>query len=90
MLRPASVTFYVTSTPTQLIRRHRLLPASAEEGNVHVRRRFWADQVIASDDGFVPATLVYADLAASGEPRLREHAERLRRTDARFVELDRS
>lgn len=90
MLRPASVTFYVTGTPTQLVRRHRLVPASAQEGNVHVRRRFWADEGIVTREGLVPTTLVYADLVTSGEPRLLEHAERLRRTDARLVELDRS
>lgn len=36
----------------------------------------------------VPSVLVYGDLVASGEPRLREHADRLRRRDDRLIRLD--
>lgn len=88
MLRPASVTFYVTGVPTRLVREHRLVPAPRQDGNVHLRRRFWDEQVVPGSDGLAPATLVFADLVTSGEPRLREHAERLRRADARLLELD--
>ncbi|SSC23823.1 Transcriptional regulator, AbiEi 2 antitoxin, Type IV TA system, partial [Klenkia terrae] len=88
MLRPESVTFYVTRTPTQLVRQHRLVPVPRKEANVHLKRRFWDEQVVRGSKGLAPTTLVFADLVTSGEPRLREHAERLRRADARLLELD--
>ncbi|MGW4110333.1 type IV toxin-antitoxin system AbiEi family antitoxin [Actinosynnema sp. NPDC004786] len=84
-LVPATLTLYAAEPPRSLIGRHRL--ARAERGgNVHVRRRFWtADR----QSWIVPSTLIYADLLASGDPRQREHADRMRSSDDRLAGLDR-
>lgn len=86
-LRPTTATFYVEALPVELVAGFRLRRDDAA-GTVHFRRRFWR----RSDDGveLVPSPLVFADLLASGDPRQREHAERVRRADDRLVELDRS
>ena len=84
-LRPVDATFYVDRLPNAVVTTHRLRPDPA--GPVHVRQRFWQHD---DRDPVVPAPLVYADLLASGEPRQREHAERIRARDPRLVELDRT
>ncbi|MBN6034248.1 type IV toxin-antitoxin system AbiEi family antitoxin [Amycolatopsis sp. 195334CR] len=86
-LRPSSLTLYVEETPLSLIGRHRLVRAE-EDGNVHLRRRFW--QVPEETAWSVPSTLVYADLLASGDPRQREHGDRIRTSDDRLTRLDRT
>lgn len=84
-LIPATLTLYAAERPRSLIGRHRLVRAE-REGNVHVRRRFWtADR----QSWIVPSTLIYADLLASGDPRQREHADRMRSSDDRLASLDR-
>lgn len=86
-LRPSTVTLYVDEIPAALVARFRLRRDDAD-GTVHFRRRFWPRQ----DPGatLVPSPLVYADLVSSGDPRQREHAERIRGIDDRLVELDRT
>lgn len=86
-LRPTTATFYVEEAPGELIARFRLRRDDAG-GTIHFRRRFWKQQSPGAD--VVPSPLVYADLVSSGDPRQREHAERIRRIDDRLVELDRS
>jgi len=86
-LRPATATFYVEEVPTDLVARFRLRPDDAD-GTVHFRRRFWQHR--SPDATLVPSPLVYADLVSSGDPRQREHAERIRGVDDRLVELDRT
>lgn len=86
-LRPTTATFYVDEIPSELVARFRLR-RDAVDGTVHFRRRFW--HPTASSAGLVPSPLIYADLVSSGDPRQREHAERIRRTDDRLVQLDRS
>jgi hypothetical protein len=86
-LRPTTATFYLDETPGELIARFRLRRDDAG-GKIHFRRRFWKQQSPGAD--LVPSPLVYADLVSSGDPRQREHAERIRRVDDRLVELDRS
>jgi hypothetical protein len=86
-LRPTTATFYVDEVPVVLVAKFRLRRDDAD-GTVHVRRRFW--QWPQPDTTLVPSPLVYADLVSSGDPRQREHAERIRRIDDRLVELDRS
>ncbi|KOX13787.1 hypothetical protein ADK67_43530 [Saccharothrix sp. NRRL B-16348] len=84
-LVPATLTLYADEVPRALVRRHRMLPAG-KDGNVQFRRRFWQ----VEDEGWaVPSVLTYADLLASGDPRQREHADRIRRGDDRLAELDR-
>ena len=84
-LIPAALTLYADERPRSLIGKHRL--ARAEQGgNVHVRRRFWT---VARQSWIVPPTLIYADLLASGDPRQREHADRIRISDDRLADLDR-
>lgn len=86
-LRPASLTLYAAELPVRLVARHRLARADGG-GNVTVRHRFWR---MPDDTGWlVPAPLVYADFVSSGDPRQREHADRLSGLDDRLVELDRS
>ncbi|QFU86577.1 hypothetical protein YIM_06825 [Amycolatopsis sp. YIM 10] len=86
-LRPSTLTLYVEKTPLSLIGRHRMTRAEGT-GNVHLRQRFW--QVTEEDSGSVPPTLIYADLLASGDPRQREHGDRIRASDDRLTRLDRT
>jgi hypothetical protein len=93
-LRPAGAVLYGEEIPARLLAKHRCQKAAdAKDANVVVRRRFWTVPGGVNADveaGLVPAVLVYADLLVSGEPRQREHAERLRRLNARLEYLDRS
>lgn len=86
-LRPTTATFYVEEIPAELVARFRMRRDDVD-GTVHFRRRFWRRQ--AASAVLVPSPLVYADLVSSGDPRQREHAERIRGIDDRLVELDRS
>ena len=81
----ATLTLYVDEQPRSLIGKHRMVRAE-QVGNVHVRRRFWT---MAGQSWIVPSTLIYADLLASGDPRQREHADRIRTNDDRLAGLDR-
>jgi len=84
-LQASTATFYVEQMPAPLVAQYRLRPEST--GLIHFRRRFWH----RVDEGpLVPSPLVYADLVSSGDPRQREHAERIRGVDHRLVELDRT
>src|SRR5215475_3158664 len=85
-LRPSSLTLYTEQLPLQLIAKHRMVRES-KDYNVHFRRRFWR---VPDDSWIVPSPLIYADLVASGDPRQREHADRLRAADDRLTRLDRS
>jgi hypothetical protein len=84
-LVPASLTLYAEEIPLALVGRHRLARANGL-GNVSIRRRFWA---MPGDAWIVPTPLVYADLLASGDPRQREHADRIRIDDDRLADLTR-
>ncbi|MEV6908320.1 type IV toxin-antitoxin system AbiEi family antitoxin [Amycolatopsis sp. NPDC051071] len=88
-LRPASLTLYATQLPVQLIGRHRLARAE-NDGNVHVRTRFWKEPFPKRQPWIVPSTLIYADLLASGDPRQREHGDRIRGGDDRLKRIDRT
>ncbi|MCS7476048.1 type IV toxin-antitoxin system AbiEi family antitoxin [Umezawaea endophytica] len=81
----STLTLYVDEQPRSLIGRHRMVRAE-QVGNVHVRRRFWT---MEGQSWIVPSTLIYADLLASGDPRQREHADRIRTNDDRLAGLDR-
>jgi hypothetical protein len=93
-LRPAGAVLYGEEIPARLLAKYRCQKAvGAKDANVMVRRRFWTVPGGVSADteaGLVPAVLIYADLLVSGEPRQREHAERLRRLNDRLEYLDRS
>ncbi len=84
-LHPASATFYVERLPAAVVAKYRMRP---DTGTVHLRKRFWTR--LDDTSPLVPSPLVYADLVSSGDPRQREHAERIRGADDRLVELDRS
>lgn len=86
-LRPATATFYVDEVPAELVAEFRLRRDDAD-GTVRFRQRFWQHR--SPDATLVPSPLVYADLVSSGDPRQREHAERIRDVDDRLVELDRT
>jgi hypothetical protein len=99
-LRPTTAILYTEQIPVQLLARHRCVKApDPREANLTVRRRFWTaaeatglDRDLHQDRdlGLAPSVLVYADLLTSGEPRQREHAQRLRTRDDRLRRLDRS
>ena len=97
-LRAGGVVLYADAVPARVLAAHRCRRVEdADEANVVVRRRFWTvpqDPDRARDgagqSGLVPPVLVYADLLVSGEPRQREHAQRLRSRDARLEQLDRT
>lgn len=84
-LTPATLTLYADERPRSLMVKHRMVRAQ-QAGNIHVRRRFWT---MAGQSWIVPPTLIYADLLASGDPRQREHADRIRISDDRLAALDR-
>ncbi|WP_037307668.1 type IV toxin-antitoxin system AbiEi family antitoxin [Amycolatopsis orientalis] len=86
-LRPASLTLYATGLPAQVIGRHRLARAESG-GNVHIRSRFW--RAPGPESWIVPSPLIYADLLASGDPRQREHGDRIRSGDDRLKRIDRT
>jgi hypothetical protein len=54
--------------------------------NVEIRRRFWSDEI--GGDVVVPTPLIYADLMAAGDARLREAATRLRERDELLRRID--
>ncbi|MFC6089563.1 type IV toxin-antitoxin system AbiEi family antitoxin [Saccharothrix lopnurensis] len=85
-LIPATLTLYADERPRSLIGKRRLVRAEQQAGNIHVRRRFWT---VEGQPWIVPSTLIYADLLASGDPRQREHADRIRISDDRLAGLDR-
>jgi hypothetical protein len=84
-LIPATLTLYADERPRSLIVKRRMVRAE-QAGNIHMRRRFWT---VAGQSWIVPPTLIYADLLASGDPRQREHADRIRISDDRLASLDR-
>lgn len=86
-LRPASLTLYAEQLPARFIGGHRLARAEGR-GNVHIRKRFW--HVPEPGSWIVPSPLIYADLLASGDPRQREHGDRIRTSDDRLVRLGQS
>ncbi|MGW7536679.1 type IV toxin-antitoxin system AbiEi family antitoxin [Amycolatopsis sp. NPDC054798] len=90
-LRPASLTLYADRLPTRLIGRHRLARAE-KDGNVHIRTRFWRTPwpEPSQKSWIVPSPLIYADLLASGDPRQREHGDRIRSADDRLKRIDRT
>lgn len=85
-LHPATTTVYVETLPSATLARHRL--RRDPEGTVLLRKSFWRDP--GEPGTLVPSPLVYADLVSSGDPRQREHAERIRHADDRLVDLDRT
>lgn len=85
-LYPTSATFYLSGVPASLVARYKMR-RDDDSGAIHLRRRFWNRPDDTSP--LVPSPLIYADLVSSGDPRQREHAERIRRDDDRLVELDR-
>jgi hypothetical protein len=86
-LRPSSLTLYAEQLPARFIGRHRMARAE-NRGNVHIRERFW--HVPEPGSWVVPSPLIYADLLASGDPRQREHGDRIRTSDDRLVRLGQS
>ncbi|NUU24894.1 MAG: hypothetical protein HOV68_25820 [Streptomycetaceae bacterium] len=84
-LVPATVTLYAEEVPRALVATRRMTRAESG-GNVQFRRRFWD---VEQEDWVVPPVLTYADLLASGDPRQREHADRIRISDDRLARLDR-
>ena len=91
-LRPANAVIYATEVPSRLVVDYRLRKAHGPE-NVQIRRRFWnfpTPPDTASGAPLVPTPLVYADLLASGDPRLHEAATRLRENDDLLQRLDRT
>lgn len=84
-LKPAHVLVYAPEVPRSLILEHRLRKAG-DEGGVELRRRFWGFPSPTSR--LAPSPLVYADLIASGDPRLATAARQLRETDDLLRRLD--
>lgn len=84
-LRPTTATVYADDVPAALVLKFRMRPSST--GSVFIRRRFWS---VPADDLVVPAPLVWADLMISGDPRQREHAERLKESEDGLARLGRS
>lgn len=77
--RPATLTFYVASLDPSLAVANRWSSSPERTANVFVRRKFWTSP--RPDDGSgsarprnAPWPLVYADLMATGDARLREVA----------------
>ncbi|MFI2564813.1 type IV toxin-antitoxin system AbiEi family antitoxin [Paenarthrobacter sp. NPDC018779] len=89
LIRPATITVYVDELRPSLLNANRW--KKADNPNVSVRRKFWTapiDWSIAEDGQEVaPATLVYADLLANGDARMKEVASDFAGTNAQLREL---
>jgi hypothetical protein len=94
VLRPAALTIYVPELDPMLPVKNRW--RAEEDGNITVRHKFWTTPKSEPHDydgplvgkRLAPALLVYADLMASDDPRVRSVAPEWRRHLAR-PELDR-
>ncbi|MFC8040164.1 type IV toxin-antitoxin system AbiEi family antitoxin [Paenarthrobacter sp. NPDC057355] len=88
-IRPATTTVYVTEVSPHLMNSNRWRKSSTP--NVSVRRKFWEDPIDwrATLDGpaFAPSTLIYADLMADGDARVREVAREFAWDDIQLREL---
>jgi hypothetical protein len=85
-LHPKRAVIYAPDVPKRLATEYRFR-RSEGEGSVEVRQRFW---LLPADPSLtVPTPLIYADLVASGDPRLAEAAADLRESDALLQRLDR-
>lgn len=90
LLRPATLTIYVAELDPMLPVKNRW--RSDGDANITVRRKFWTtppDETRDYDGPLVglrtaPAVLVYADLLASDNPRVRSAASEWRNRIARF------
>lgn len=87
-LRASRAVLYAHSVPTKWAARLRWESTPPAEADIEVRRRFWTN--LGGRHSTCPSILVYADLLAAADPRLREAAEQLRRSDARLAEIDQS
>lgn len=74
-LKPEIVTVYLDGAPGKLILEHRL--RAAADGNVELRRRFWAFDYEGRHPALTPPMLVYADLLGTGDARCIEAAQRI-------------
>lgn len=70
-LRPGILTVYTTETYTDIIKNYRLVPN--DDGNIQVYTKFWSDA--GSENYIAPPLLVYSDLMAQEDKRLRETAQ---------------
>ncbi|WP_330227998.1 type IV toxin-antitoxin system AbiEi family antitoxin [Nocardia sp. NBC_00508] len=86
-LIPTTTLLYCDAFPRPVIAQRHWSRAD-RDSNVVLRQRFWSAPEPL--DPLVPSTLIYADMWGSGDPRQREHAERIRQHDNRLVQLDRS
>lgn len=74
-LKPGIATLYLDGAPGRLIVENRL--RAAAEGNVELRRRFWAFEHQWEHPELTPPLLVYADLLGTGDARCIETAQRV-------------
>lgn len=84
-LRSLSGSIYADALPTTVIRHGRLVTDA--EGTVELREKFWR---LPEDGWIAPTPIVYAELFADSDPRLREAADQLRRRDAVLRRVDAS
>lgn len=87
-LRSTRLIIYSQAIPPRIAARHRWRAVRNDDYDVEVRQRFWAESHDSTT--LAPSVLVYGDLLAAADPRLREAADRWRRDDDRLAEIDRS
>jgi hypothetical protein len=89
LVGPATATVYTESLESNLINQNRWRRSS--NPNVYIRRKFWESPFGHRDEltdlGRVPVTLIYADLLATGDPRLKEVAQQIAWDDIQLREL---
>jgi hypothetical protein len=73
--RSGVATLYLDGAPGRLIVENRL--RAAADGNVELRRRFWAFEQQWEHPALTPPLLVYADLLGTGDARCIETAQRV-------------
>ncbi|GIF19151.1 hypothetical protein BJ973_006199 [Actinoplanes tereljensis] len=81
--RPATLTVYVDSADPRLAILNRWSTSPDRKPNVFVRQKFWTSPRPDEDQKNAPWPLVYADLAATADPRLAEVAKTWRVRRAR-------
>lgn len=85
-LQPKRAVIYAPEVPRKLAIDYRFRKSEGE-GTVEIRKLFW--RLPLNSSLTVPTPLIYADLVASGDPRLTEAAADLRENDALLRRLDR-
>lgn len=87
-LRATRAVLYTPVVPATWAAQLRWQSATPQDADVEIRKRFWTQ--LSGRRSTCPSVLVYADLLAAADSRLREAAQQLRGSDDRLERIDQS